>query len=84
LQTLPRRSRVRDDTQVIGLVSGWSLPLNAHRGDQLLNYLEGMNDRLQRVAGIFMALLLMLAGLSLCLDGLKHGGLTAFSGLDGL
>ena len=35
-----------------------------------------MNDKSQRVAGIFIAPLLMLAGLWLCLDGLEHGKLT--------
>jgi len=48
---------------------------NADRGDQLLNYSQGLNDKSQRVAGIFIAPLVMLTGLWLCLDGLEHGGL---------
>ena len=35
-----------------------------------------MNDKSQRVAGIFIAPLIMLAGLWLCLDGLEHDGLS--------
>jgi hypothetical protein len=35
-----------------------------------------MNDKSQRVAGIFIAPLIMLAGLWLCLEGLEHGGLS--------
>jgi len=41
----------------------------------LLSYSQGMNDKSQRVAGIFIAPLVMLTGLWLCLDGLEHGGL---------
>ena len=54
----------------------WSCYQNADCGDQLLSYLEGMNDRSQRVAGIFIAPLLMLGGLWLCFDSLEHGGLS--------
>ena len=42
----------------------------------LLSYSQGMNDKSQRVAGIFIAPLVMLTGLWLCLDGLEHGGLS--------
>jgi hypothetical protein len=35
-----------------------------------------MKDRSRRVAGIFIAPLMMLAGLWLSLDGLEHGGLS--------
>jgi hypothetical protein len=54
----------------------WSCYQNADRGDQLLSYSQGMNDKSQRVAGIFIAPLVMLTGLWLCLDGLEHGGLS--------
>jgi hypothetical protein len=49
---------------------------NTDRGDQLLSYRQKMTDKSRRVAGIFIAPLLMLAGLWLCLDGLEHGGLS--------
>jgi hypothetical protein len=49
---------------------------NTDCGDQLLSYSQGMNDKSQRVAGMFIAPLIMLAGLWLCLDGLEHGGLS--------
>jgi hypothetical protein len=42
----------------------------------LLSYCHDMKDKAQRVAGIFIAPLVMLAGLWLCLDGLEHGGLS--------
>ncbi len=45
-------------------------------GDQLLSYCQEMNDKSQRVAGIFIAPLIMLTGLWLCLEGLEHGKLT--------
>jgi len=35
-----------------------------------------MHDKSQRVAGIFIAPVMMLAGLWLCLEGLEHGGLS--------
>ena len=41
-----------------------------------LSYSAGMHDKSQRVAGIFIAPLMMLAGLWLCLEGLEHGGLS--------
>ena len=44
--------------------------------DQLLSYSQKMSNKAQRVAGIFIAPLIMLAGLWLCLDGLEHGGLS--------
>jgi hypothetical protein len=45
-------------------------------GDPLLGYSQEMNDKSQRVAGLFIAPLIMLAGLWLCLEGLEHGKLT--------
>jgi uncharacterized membrane protein len=45
-------------------------------GDQLPSYSQEMSNKVQRVAGIFIAPLIMLAGLWLCLDGLEHGGLS--------
>jgi hypothetical protein len=56
----------------------WSCYQNADYGDQLLSYSQEMNDKSQRVAGIFIAPLIMLAGLWLCLEGLEHGGLHGF------
>jgi hypothetical protein len=56
--------------QVIGLV----LVPERNRGDQLLSYFQEMSNKAQRVAGIFIAPLLMLAGLWLRLDGLERGG----------
>jgi hypothetical protein len=52
-----------------------------HRGrpaplEAPFRYSQGMNDKSQRVAGIFIAPLVMLTGLWLCLDGLEHGGLS--------
>jgi hypothetical protein len=44
----------------------------------LLSYSQEMNDKSQRVAGIFIAPLIMLAGLWLCLEGFEHGGLHGF------
>jgi hypothetical protein len=52
------------------------LPLERNHGDQLLGYFPEMSNKAQRVAGIFIAPLLMLAGLWLCFDGLEHGGLS--------
>ena len=43
-----------------------------------------MHDKSQRVAGIFIAPLMMLAGLWLCLEGLEHGGLSGIFMLAGL
>jgi hypothetical protein len=37
-----------------------------------------MHEKSQRVAGIFIAPLIMLAGLWLGLEGLEHGGLHGF------
>jgi hypothetical protein len=37
-----------------------------------------MNDKSQRVAGILIAPLIMLAGLWLCLEGLERGALHGF------
>jgi hypothetical protein len=54
----------------------WSCYQNADHGDQFLSYSQEMNDKSQRVAGIFIAPLVMLTGLWLCLDGLEHGGLS--------
>jgi hypothetical protein len=54
----------------------WSCYQNADRGTQLLSYCQEMSNKVQRVAGIFIAPLIMLAGLWLCLDGLEHGGLS--------
>jgi hypothetical protein len=54
----------------------WSCYQNADCGGRLLSYSQEMNDKSQRVAGIFIAPLIMLAGLWLCLDGLEHGGLS--------
>jgi hypothetical protein len=54
----------------------WSCYQNADCGDQLLSYCHDMKDKAQRVAGIFIAPLVMLAGLWLCLEGLEHGKLT--------
>jgi hypothetical protein len=42
----------------------------------LLSYSQEMNDKSRRVAGIFIAPLIMLAGLWLCLEGLEHGNLS--------
>jgi hypothetical protein len=49
---------------------------NADCGDQLPSYSQGMNDKSQRVAGLFIAPVIMLVGLWLCLEGLEHGKLT--------
>jgi hypothetical protein len=35
-----------------------------------------MTDKAQRTAGLFIAPLIILVGLWLCLDGLEHGGLS--------
>jgi hypothetical protein len=35
-----------------------------------------MADKAQRIAGLFIAPLIMLVGLWLCLEGLEHGKLT--------
>ena len=71
---LPFRSQPLEiiRSTVIGLVL---LP-ERNRGDQLLSYFQEMSNKAQSVAGIFIAPLLMLAGLWLCLDGLEHGGLS--------
>jgi hypothetical protein len=47
-------------------VTGLVLLPNTDRGDQLLSYCQEMNDKSQRIAGIFIAPLIMLAGLWLC------------------
>jgi hypothetical protein len=49
---------------------------NLDRGDQLLGYGQEMNEKAQRVAGLFIAPLIMLIGLWLCLEGLEHGKLS--------
>jgi hypothetical protein len=54
----------------------WSCYQKADRGDHLLSYSAKMSNKVQRLAGIFIAPLIMLAGLWLCLDGLEHGGLS--------
>ena len=40
-----------------------------------LSYCQQMSNKVQRAAGIFIAPLIMLAGLWLCLEGLEHGPL---------
>jgi uncharacterized membrane protein len=49
---------------------------NLDCGDQLLGYCHKMNEQAQRIAGLFMAPLIMLVGLWLCLEGLEHGKLS--------
>ena len=49
---------------------------NLDCGDQLLGYGQEMNEKAQRVAGLFIAPLIMLIGLWLCLEGLEHGKLS--------
>jgi hypothetical protein len=48
---------------------------NLDCGNQLLGYCQEMNEKAQRIAGLFIAPLIMLIGVWLCLEGLEHGKL---------
>jgi hypothetical protein len=62
---------IRSDSQS----QDWSCYQNADCGDRLLSYCQEMKDKVQRAAGLFIAPLIMLTGLWLCLEGLERGPL---------